>query len=114
MSRQRRIEYEGAIHHVLSRGNRREAILLDDADRHDFLQTLAEARRRGEMKRRGWKEAERRRQLKSDCAKWAPAARLRRETSLTLGNAMERLLMGSKKSVSSELHHWRKHHEKQT
>ena len=55
MPRQRRIEYQGAVHHVLSRGNRREAIFPDDAERHDFLQTLAEAIRRGEMKRRGWK-----------------------------------------------------------
>ena len=41
--RQRRIEYEGAIYHVLSRGDRKEAIFLDDVDRHDFLKTLAEA-----------------------------------------------------------------------
>ena len=43
MPRQRRIEYEGAIYHVLSRGDRKEAIFLDDVDRHDFLKTLAEA-----------------------------------------------------------------------
>jgi len=31
------------MYHVLSRGNRREKIFLDDVDRQDFLKTLAEA-----------------------------------------------------------------------
>jgi REP element-mobilizing transposase RayT len=31
------------MYHVLSRGDRREAIFLDDVDRHDFIKTLAEA-----------------------------------------------------------------------
>jgi hypothetical protein len=35
-----RIEYPGAIYHVLSRGDRREAVFLDDGDCHDFLKTL--------------------------------------------------------------------------
>ena len=42
MSRQTRIEYPGAIHHVMSRGDRRENIFLDDVDRQDFLKTLDE------------------------------------------------------------------------
>ncbi len=37
-----RVEYEGAIYHVMSRGDRREDICLDDVDRQDFLKTLAE------------------------------------------------------------------------
>ena len=36
-----RIQYPGAIYHVMSRGDRREDIYLDDVDRHDFLKTLA-------------------------------------------------------------------------
>ena len=91
MPRQRRIEYEGSLYHALSRGKRREAIFLDDADRQDCLKTLAEAIRRAEMKRRAWKEAERRGQPKGDGAKMAQVARLRRETTLTLGNIVERL-----------------------
>ena len=43
MPRQLRIDYPGAIHHVMSRGDRRENIYLDDVDRQDFLKTLAEA-----------------------------------------------------------------------
>jgi putative transposase len=46
MPRQIRIEYPGAIYHVLSRGDRREAIFVDDGDYHDFLKTLAEACRK--------------------------------------------------------------------
>ena len=40
MARQLRIEYEGAIYHVMSRGDRREAIFLNDEDRQLFLKTL--------------------------------------------------------------------------
>ena len=43
MPRQLRVEFPGAIYHVMSRGDRREAIFLDDVDRQDFLKTLAEA-----------------------------------------------------------------------
>jgi putative transposase len=43
MPRQMRMEYAGAIYHVLNRGDRREDIFLDDVDRQDFLKTLAEA-----------------------------------------------------------------------
>ena len=43
MPRQLRIEYPGAMYHVMSQGNRRQDIFLDYVDRHDFLNTLAEA-----------------------------------------------------------------------
>jgi len=42
MARQLRIEYEGAIYHVMSRGDRREAIFKDDGDRENFIKTLEE------------------------------------------------------------------------
>ncbi len=43
MPRKLRVEYPGAMYHIMSRGNRRQEIFLDDVDRHDFLKTLAEA-----------------------------------------------------------------------
>ncbi len=43
MPRKLRVEYPGAIYHAMSRGDRREAIFLDDVDRQDFIKTLAEA-----------------------------------------------------------------------
>jgi len=43
MSRKLRLEYPGAIYHVMSRGDRREPIFKDDEDRQRFLDTLGEA-----------------------------------------------------------------------
>lgn len=37
------MEYEGAIYHLLNRGDRREAIFRDDTDRLLFLETLGQA-----------------------------------------------------------------------
>jgi REP element-mobilizing transposase RayT len=42
MARALRLEYEGAIYHVIARGDRREAIYRDDRDRQRFLEKLAE------------------------------------------------------------------------
>ena len=49
MPRKPRIEYAGAVYHVTSRGQRRERIFFDDADRCRFLETFAEA-----CERTGW------------------------------------------------------------
>ena len=43
MARPLRIQYIGARYHVMSRGDRREAIFCDDADRVEFLRTLGQA-----------------------------------------------------------------------
>jgi REP element-mobilizing transposase RayT len=40
MARKLRVQYPGAIYHVMNRGDRREPIFNDDADRELFLQTL--------------------------------------------------------------------------
>jgi len=40
MARPLRIEFEGAVYHVTSRGNARQAIFLDDEDRESFLKRL--------------------------------------------------------------------------
>jgi REP element-mobilizing transposase RayT len=42
MARKLRVQYPGAIYHVMNRGDRREPIFRDDADRRRFLETLAE------------------------------------------------------------------------
>jgi len=49
MVRPLRIQFEGALYHVTSRGNARQNIFLDDEDRVAFLKTLAEA-----VSRFGW------------------------------------------------------------
>ena len=43
MARKLRVQYPGAIYHLMSRGDRREPICRDDADRRLFLETLGEA-----------------------------------------------------------------------
>ena len=43
MARSIRIEYAGAFYHVMARGNRREAIFLDEDDRRFFLKAIGEA-----------------------------------------------------------------------
>jgi REP element-mobilizing transposase RayT len=49
MTRQLRIEYEGAYYHVLSRGNDQQAIFLSDHDRNTYLKTLARLSERFEV-----------------------------------------------------------------
>lgn len=49
MARAWRIEYEGALYHVLSRGNQRQAIFIDDEDRLLFLGRLSEMAERFEV-----------------------------------------------------------------
>ena len=43
MARKLRIQFPGAIYHVMNRGDHREEIFRDDLDRHCFLETLEEA-----------------------------------------------------------------------
>src|SRR6266699_222839 len=43
MARKLRIQYEGAIYHVMSCGNGKAAVFHNDVDRRSFVQTLAEA-----------------------------------------------------------------------
>lgn len=43
MARPLRIEFPGAVYHVTSRGDRREPIFVDDEDRRDLLDIVAQA-----------------------------------------------------------------------
>jgi REP element-mobilizing transposase RayT len=43
MARKLRVQYPGAVYHVMNRGDRREPIYADDQDRLLFLETLGEA-----------------------------------------------------------------------
>ncbi len=49
MPRTPRVEYEGAIYHVMARGNRREPIVFNDDDRDLFVDTFGHA-----CERTGW------------------------------------------------------------
>ena len=43
MARRHRIQFCGAIYHVMARGNRKEPIFVDDVDRRRFLKIVAAA-----------------------------------------------------------------------
>jgi REP element-mobilizing transposase RayT len=42
VARPLRPEFPGAVYHLTSRGNARQPVFLDDADREAFLATLAD------------------------------------------------------------------------
>jgi len=46
MARPLRIEYPGAVYHVTSRGNEKKPVFKDDADRHNFLNTIQHVNKR--------------------------------------------------------------------
>jgi putative transposase len=50
MGRKLRVQYPGAIYHLMNRGDRREEIFRDDADRESFLKTLGQA-----CEKTGWR-----------------------------------------------------------
>ena len=50
MARRARVEFAGAVYHVLDRGDRREENFRSDADRELFLKTLGEV-----CGRTGWR-----------------------------------------------------------
>jgi len=54
MARKLRLQYEGAIYHLMSRGDRGEAIFRDDLDRRMFLKTLAEACEKTDWQVHAW------------------------------------------------------------
>ncbi len=64
MVRPLRIEYPGAVYHVMARGNQGRPIFKDDKDRKRFLETLEES-----CQKTGWEIAETDRKLnaKSRC-----------------------------------------------
>jgi putative transposase len=43
MGRRRRIQFPGAVYHVMARGNRKSMIVDDDDDRQSFMETFSEA-----------------------------------------------------------------------
>lgn len=49
MTRAWRIEYKGALYHLLSRGNERRDIFEDQKDRNIFLDTIGEFSERFEI-----------------------------------------------------------------
>ena len=79
--------------------------------KRESAEAKAERILREELKRLRWREGQLPKRLKSDPAKLAMAARLRRETTLPLPWIAARLHMGTWKSLHAKLHRWRKANE---
>ena len=127
MPRALRIEYPGAIYHVMNRGDRRESIFRDNLDHETFRKELlenigagagepyrADARRETteEKARRilneepdklGWTDAELAARAKGDARKIGIAKRLRDETAITLKWIAKELHMGTWTHVANRL-----------
>ncbi len=90
------------MYHVMSRGDQRDDIFLEDVDRHEFIKTLAEACQQTDW----WVHAFclMKNHYKSDPMKLALAARLRRETTLSIKQIAGRLNLGKPKGAKSNLH----------
>jgi hypothetical protein len=54
MARKLRVQYPGAVYHVMNRGDRREPIYADDQDWLLFLDTLAEACEKTDWQVHAW------------------------------------------------------------
>lgn len=54
MARKLRVQYPGAIYHVMNRGDHLEVIFRDSQDPELFLRALDERILAEELKRRGW------------------------------------------------------------
>ena len=54
MARKLRVQYEGAIYHVMNRGDHREDIFRDDKDRQLFLHTLGQASAKTDWQIHAW------------------------------------------------------------
>ena len=55
MARKLRVQYPGAMYHVMNRGDRREAIFLDDIDRGLLMETLGEACEKTDWQIHAWR-----------------------------------------------------------
>jgi hypothetical protein len=126
MARKFRVQYPGAIYHVMNRGDRREPIFIDDDDHRCFLATLGEMcvktgwqvnaqagdwhygeelQEAAELKRRKWDAKTLAQQRKGDPAKLAMERRLREKTTMTMERITGRLRTGTK-THRAHLLHW--------
>jgi REP element-mobilizing transposase RayT len=111
--RQLRIDYPGAIHHVMSRGDRREDSYHADVDRQEFVKTLAEACQKADGQVHAYCLLRNHFHLvveppKNDPGKLRLAARLRKEPVLSVKRIAARVHLGSYPTANRNLHAWMK------
>ena len=125
MARQLRVQYPGAIYHVMNRGDRRRPIFKDEPGGVEMKEQLLEQMGRGvgghhggeakretveqkaesivvaELRKRRWTEGELANRRKTDAAKVKIARRLRGETVMTLDWIAQRLQMGCRHTLAN-------------
>ena len=94
MPRHVRIQYPGAVYHVMSRGNRRQNIYLDDVDL-EVAQAKAKRIILEELRRLRWQEADLAHGRKRDPAKLEIALRRRQETTPSVKQTAVRHHLGT-------------------
>ena len=112
MPRKLRVPYPGAMYHVMGRGGQRE--LAGHVLSGRYQAQLVEGSGNGYLRaacgyghfRLNWTSEDLLRRPKSDPRKLALAARLRRETTLSIEQIAGRLNLGKPKSAKSNLHKW--------
>jgi REP element-mobilizing transposase RayT len=107
MPRKLRIEYPGAMYHVMSRDDRREKIFLNDVDRQDFIKTLAETCQKTNWQVHAYCLMPNHYHLVLETPEpnlVAGMARLRRETTLSTKAIAARVHLGSSKAANRSLH----------
>jgi REP element-mobilizing transposase RayT len=107
MPRKLRIEYPGAMYHVMSRDDRREKIFLNDVDRQDFIKTLAETCQKTNWQVHAYCLMPNHYHLVLETPEpnlVAGMAWLRRETTLSTKAIAARMHLGSSKAANRSLH----------
>ena len=105
MPRTMRVEFPGAMYHVMDRGDRREDMFVDDGKGETAEQkgnrVIAE-----ELARLGWQQYNLASRRQAHLDKLAIALRLRNETTLSIKWIVARVRIGSSKGANSVLHPW--------
>lgn len=107
MPRELRVEYAGAVYHIMSRLKRMEGKVSENHHGSMRLETAeAKADRiiAEELGRLQWAPRDLSARQRSDPAKLALAARLRQETTLSVKQIAERLHVGKIKGARTNLH----------
>ena len=68
MARKLRVQYPGAIYHVMNRGDRREAIFVDEVDRDLLIATLGQAWEKTAWQIHAWCLMSNKRSVKISCS----------------------------------------------
>ena len=82
--------------------------------RREAAEAIAQRMIDRELKRRGWTQGELKDRTKTDPAKVALAAQIRRETTVPIRWLATRLHMGTRQTLNAALYLWRKEHEQAT